>query len=242
MGSRVSVEEKQRGGGGGITDSIFVDGEPVLSGGRGQEEWQAKIRHRITGAVTHPSLTFVVSGIRRRGQPFDLDNLVHPALMVFDDPIDSVSARMYVGNRSGLLIESVLPEPPPDEHLRSMYVASHSDASVRGRLGIPEIIDDPVFDEHEGVGLSLAFDRGDIPIRGGWFGPTEAVIDDLAPWLGRYTSRQLIADYRIRDLRITRGKSPDAAGVRITIWYVPDDAIPVPDAVTQSIAATKRGG
>ncbi len=108
--------------------------------------------------------------------------------------------------------------------------------SSADRPGIPEISDDPVFDRHEGIGLSLDFDRSDIPIRKGWFGPTEAVIDDLAPWLGRYTSRQLIADHRMRDLRITRGASPDSMGVRIAIWYVPDVAVSVPDNVTAQIA------
>jgi hypothetical protein len=190
--------------------------------------------------LRHQKLTFVVSALRRRGQPFDLDNLVHPVLMVFDDPIDQMSARLYVGDQPGVLIESAVAEPPREGHLRSMYVASHSDASVRDRPGIPEILEDPVYDEHEGIGLSLIFDRSDIPIRRGWFGPTEAVIDDLASWLGRYTERRLIADHRIRDLRITRGQNPDGEGVHIAIWYIPDDAIPVSDALAALISEASR--
>ena len=200
-----------------MTDSVFVDGEPVLSGGRGQERWQSEIRSRAPRRVAHPKLTFVVSALRRRGQPFDLDNLVHPVLMVFDDPIDQMSARLYVGDRPGVLIENDISDPPRDGYLRSIYAVSHSDASVRDRPGIPEILDDPLYDEHEGIGLSLVFDRSDVPIRGGWFGPTEAVVDDLAPWLGRYTRRRLIADHRIRDLRIARGRRPDSEGVHIAI-------------------------
>ena len=190
--------------------------------------------------MTHPKLTFVVSGLTRRGQPFDLDNLVHPVLIVFDDPIDEMSARIYVGDRPGVLIENATSDPPRYDHLRSIYAVAHSAGSVRDRPGIPEILDDPVFDEHEGIGLSLIFDRSDVPIRKGWFGPTEAVIDDLAPWLGRYTSRDLIADHRIRDLRIARGRNPDREGVHIVIWYVPDDAISVPADVRALIADAGR--
>jgi hypothetical protein len=219
-----------------MTHSFFIEGEPVLSGGAGQEEWQSEIRRRAPRRVAHPKLTFVVSGLKRRGQYFDLDNLVHPVLMVFDDPIDEVSARLYVGDRPGLLVENAISDPPRDGYLRSMYVVPHSDGSVRDRPGITEILDDPVYDEHEGIGVSLVFDRRDVPIRRGWFGPTEAVIDDLAPWLGRYTKRQLIADHRIRDLRLSRGRNPGGEGVHIAIWYVPDDAIPVPDTVTAMIA------
>lgn len=94
--------------------------------------------------------------------------------------------------------------------------------SNRDRVGIPKIADDPVFDEHEGLGLSLTFDRADIHIRQGWFGPTEAVVDDLVTWFGTYTNRELIADHRLRDLRVTRGVNPSRTGVTISLWYVPD--------------------
>ena len=201
---------------------VFIDGEPVLSGGRGQEEWQAEIGARVPRRVVHPDLTFVVSRLRRRGQPFDLDNLVHPVLMVFEDPIDYVRARLVVGTSPGVLIEDARSDVGGEAVLRSIYVASHSDQSARERRGIPEIADDSVFDVHEGLGISLEFDRADIPIRRGWYGPTEAVIDDLTPWFGTYTSRHLIADYRLRDLRLVRGVNPAANGVRIKIWYVPD--------------------
>jgi len=219
-----------------MTFPVFVDGEPVLSGGRGQDEWQSQIRDLASRSVTHPDLTFIVSTLRRRGQPFDLDNFVHPLLMVFDEPINYVRARLHVGERPGVLIEDAITDPPRDDFLCSLYLPSHSGTSSADRPGIPEISDDPVFDRHEGIGLSLNFDRSDVPIRKGWFGPTEAVIDDLAPWLGRYTSRQLIADHRMRDLRVSRGASPGDTGVRIAIWYVSDEAISVPDHVTKRIA------
>ena len=206
----------------------FVPGEPVLSGGRGQDEWQDAIRSRVNSSISNPTLTFVVSSVRRRGHPFDLDNLVHPVLMVLDDPIDRVSARLYVGAPQGLLIEDRVPDAPPQDSSHSIYVSSHSDGSTRGRMGIPQIDNDQVLDEHEGLGLSLSFDRSDIAIRQGWFGPTEAVVDDLIPWFGTYTSRGLIADHRIRDLRIERGVNPSDRGVRISVWYVPDPAVALP--------------
>ncbi len=214
-----------------MNSAVFIDGEPVLSGGRGQDEWQKAIRFALTDPPLDPSLTFVVSSLKRRGHPFDLDNLVHPVLMVLDEPVDTVSARLYVGKRPGLLIQDPPPDPPPSDCLRAIYVDSHSESSDRNRAGIPEIADDPVYGEHEGLGLSLEFDRSDIPIRRGWFGPTEAVVDDLTPWFGTYTKRQLIADHRIRDLRITRGLNPARRGVRISLWYVPDEAIPLPGHV-----------
>ena len=65
----------------------------------------------------------------------------------------------------------------------------------------------------------------DIPISRAWFGLTEAVIDDLVAWFGTYTSRVLIADHRIRDLRIERGVRPETGEVHIMLWYVPDDEV-----------------
>lgn len=208
--------------------AVFIEGEPVLSGGRRQEDWLAAIRAGIgTAPVQRPRLTFVVSGLRRRGHPFDLDNLVHAPLFNLEEPVDSVSARLYVGDRPGLLFEA-----GPLAHHRRCCARSTSShipgGSHRTRSGIPEIADDPVLDEHEGIGLSIEFDRPDIPIRKGWFGPTEAVVDDLTPWLGRYTSRGLVADHRIRDLRFVRGVDPTRRGARISVWYVPDDQIAVP--------------
>jgi hypothetical protein len=210
---------------------VFVAGEPVLSGGRGQDEWLAALRAgvaKLPQKVKRPKLTFVVSGLRRNGQFFDLDNLMYAPLDVMEEPLDSVSVRLHVGDRPGVLIEDGDPSTP-GVVLKSIYVERHSIGSQKTRVGIPEIGSDPVFNQHEGIGQSIEFDRTDIPIRRGWFGPTEAVIDDLAPWLGRYQTRGLIADHRIRDLRLTRGVKPDSHGARISIWYVPDSEIPVPD-------------
>ncbi len=218
-----------------MTRAIFLDGEPVLSGGKGQESWQDQIRARVDPKMTVPTLTFVVSGLKRRGQVFDLDNLVHPVLMAFDDPVNGVHARLLVGSRPGLLIEDGSSYPLNEELLRSLYVPAHSRTSARDRPGIVEIADDPVFDEHEGLGISLRFDSDKIPIREGWFGPTEAVIDDLTPWFGVYTRREMIADHRIRDLRILRGVNPDADGVDVAVWYVPDESVSVPNDVQARI-------
>lgn len=145
--------------------------------------------------------------------------------MVWEEPIDTVSARLLVGERPGLVIEDPLPVQPPTDSLRTVYLETHPDVSDRNRVGIPEIADDPVFDDHEGLGLSLTFDRSDIPTRQGWFGPTEAVVDDLVSWFGTYTKRELIADHRLRDLRMTRGVDPSKTGVGISLWYVPDSDV-----------------
>lgn len=210
---------------------VWVPGEPVLSGGRGQDEWQAAIRAALGGReIRQPSLTFVVGGLRRRGHPFDLDNLVHPVLMVLDEPIDVVTVRLYVGSQPGLLLADELP-PLPDP-VRSLYLPSHSQMSDRARAGIPELANDAILSDHEGLGLALEFDRTDVPIRRGWFGPTEAVVDDLKPWFGTYTTRQLIADHRIRHLRFQRGLKPGAEGVRISVWYVHDRDLTAPADVT----------
>lgn len=216
----------------------WVPGEPVLSGGRGQDEWQAAIRAALGGrAVLRPSLSFVVASLRRRGHPFDLDNLIHPVLMVLDEPIDVVTARLYVGTQPGLLLEDSLPALP--EPVRSLYLPSHSKVSARTRRGIPELVNDAVLPDHEGLGLSLEFDRADIPIRRGWFGPTEAVVDDLKPWFGTYTTRELIADHRIRHVRFQRGLNPEAEGVRISVWYVPDEDLRVPPQVAGRAGITR---
>jgi hypothetical protein len=208
--------------------SVFVEGEPVTSGGRRQDEWQSAIRSRCPRHLAAPSLIFIVSSLTRHGQPFDLDNLVHPVLMVFDEPIDAVRARLYVGVRPGVLIESddvPVAIPTPEE---SLYVPVHSSGNARDREGIPALTNAEPLRLHEGIGVSLRFDSPEIPIRHGWFGPTEAVIDDLAPLLGTYTRRQLVADHRIRDLRISRGHSPNRSGVAIDVWYVPDRQVSTP--------------
>ncbi len=193
------------------------------------------IRDRVGSVLVHPRLTFVVSGLRRRGQVFDLDNLVHPVLVALDDPIERMSARLYVGDRPGLLIEDGALGGPVGHLERSLYVQAYSHDSARDRPGIPEIADDPVLEEHEGLGLSLRFDSDEVPIRRGWFGPTEAVIDDLSPWFGLYTRRGLIADHRLRDLRIARGLNPAADGVAIAVWYVPYEVVLLPDDVAARI-------
>jgi hypothetical protein len=90
-------------------------------------------------------------------------------------------------------------------------------------------------EDHDGIGFFLGFDRSDIPIRQGWFGPTEAVVDDLAPWLGHYTSRELVADHRIRDLRIVRGLNPDTEGVRVVVWYVTADEVALPTSLLRKV-------
>jgi hypothetical protein len=146
-----------------------------------------------------------------------------------------VSARLYLGEHPGILIQDVPPEAPPSETIRSFYATSHSESSETGRLGFTEIADDPVHSEHEGLGLALDFDRSDIPIKDGFYGPTEAVIDDLGPWFGTYRSGTLHADHRVRDLRITRGANPDRAGVRVALWYVPDAELPTPADVLDLI-------
>lgn len=207
--------------------SVFVGGEPVLSASRGQAEWQEAVRNLCPNKPHSPYLTFVVSSLRRRGHPFDLDNLVHPVLMVWDDPIDQVSARLHVGENPGLLIEDRPLDPTPEDCLHQIYLPVHSMESIRGRPEIPEIAEHSLADVHEGVGIRLDFDRSDIPIRKAWYGPIEAVIDDLVPWLGVYTSRELIADHRMRDLRITRGNAPSQNGVHISFWYVDDPLVPV---------------
>jgi hypothetical protein len=218
----------------GDSEPVFVSGKPALSGER-DEPWKELVRAHLRGTPVHPTLTFVVSALRRRGQPFDLDNLVHPVLYVMEDPIDCVSARLFVGEPAGVLIEDRPPIVPPDE-ARTVRGERASKASDRNRVGIPEIANDPPFTDHEGIGLFLRFDANDVPIRLGWYGPTEAVIDDLKPWLGTYTSRQLVADHRLRDLRISRGAAPGGGGVTIDIWYVPDaDVFRIPRSVSERI-------
>lgn len=43
---------------------MFIKAEPVLSGGRGQDEGQEAIRTRIPRHMESPSLTFIVSDLR----------------------------------------------------------------------------------------------------------------------------------------------------------------------------------
>jgi hypothetical protein len=96
--------------------------------------------------------------------------------------------------------------------------------------------------DHEDIGVSLKFNSPDIPIRRGWFGPTEAVIDDLTPLLGTHTRRNLIADHRIRDLRISRGHAPTEHGVAVDVWYVPDFEVAIPPDLAARIESLDLSG
>ena len=144
--------------------------------------------------------------------------------MVFDDPVDQVWATLHVDGNPGLYVDDEQVKAP-EGPVHDIYLPTHSEVSDRNRDPIAQVAKDPVMADHEGLGLYLGFDRLDIPIRRGWFGPTEAVIDDLVPWFGTYTSRGLIADHRLREIRIVRGLRPGSGGVRVAAWYVTDQEV-----------------
>jgi hypothetical protein len=78
-------------------------------------------------------------------------------------------------------------------------------------------------------------------------GPTKSCIDDLTPLFGesKISGRLLAKDWRVRELRISRGHRPDRTGVTVTLWQLEEssDRTPSrPDRATDIAVATRSTG
>jgi hypothetical protein len=204
---------------------LFVPGRPAVWWGAGESAWKAKLRRAITVPVAHPHLVFTVSSFKRGGSYFDLENPAKPVLDIAAPQAETVWASMQLGTHEGVEIEDCLP-PQPTRCDLSTYIAVPAVQSSTARPTPPELaaFTMPLGDD-EPLGLALAFDSAETAVAILDFtGPIKALIDDLQPLLGSYPQKG--RDYRIRELRITRGHRPGAEGVTIQLWFLEEPAAP----------------
>jgi hypothetical protein len=175
----------------------------------------------IAGPLTHPYLTFT-----RRDRPsYDLDNLVYPVVAVAGcAACESVWARVEQGAEEGAHVQERLPPPAPvGDDVLTVRLARPSRSSVTGRTPPRELEAIGSFGGDEHLGLALDFDDDDVPIGELSFdGPVKSLVDDLTPIFGErlISGRALAKDYRVRELRITRGQAPGGGGVTATVWFL----------------------
>jgi hypothetical protein len=88
---------------------------------------------------------------------------------------------------------------------------------------VPELVGAVPFGDDEPLGMAVQFDSADVPIGELSFeGPLKSLIDDLTPLFGErmISGRPMAKDYRVRELRITRGHRPSSSGATITLWML----------------------
>lgn len=202
-----------------MTAMRFVSGEPVifLTHKERERAWTELVRQACPQKLRHPYLGFTVASFRRGGNFFDIDNPAKLALDCVAQTPESIWVKMNEGTRPGL--EFGEQEPPvPAKVEVSIYIALPRRRSVKPLVPMSEVaalsqlglMDEP-------LGLHLAFDSETEDIgRFDFEGPIKPLIDGLGPILGNAV--QGPADYRIHDLRITKGHNPARSGVTVSAW------------------------
>ena len=202
------------------TDGVFVAGKPLTDIWAAPGlRWRESLTAHIAGPLRNPHLTFT----RKDRSWYDLDNLVYPVVAVSGcAPCESVWASVRVGADEGVLIRDEPPPDPPDGHdAIAIHIAQPSWGSVRDRPAVPELHGIGPFGDGEPLGMALQFDSVDVPVGElSYNGPVKSLVDDLAPLFGQrsISGRLLAKDYRVRELRITRGHAPHRRGVNVTLW------------------------
>jgi hypothetical protein len=208
---------------------IFVPGKPLTDiWGAPGLRWREQLQAHITRPLTNPYLTFT----RNDRSWFDLDNLVYPVVAVSGcSACESIWASVERGEPEGVLIREAVPPTPLSVDSFALYIARPSTSSVSSRAVIPELHDVEAFGGDGPLGLALEFDGSDVAVGDlSYDGPTKSCIDDLTPLFGEtmISGRMLAKDYRVRELRITRGHAPERAGVTVTLWHLADREPVVP--------------
>lgn len=208
---------------GWLPDSgVFVSGKPLTDiWAPAGLRWRDLLAARIRGPLLRPYLSFV----RSDRSLYDLDNLVYPVITVSGcRACESVWARVEQGTPEGVLIREAEPPAPPQGDMSvSVYVSRPSQSAVANRPVVPELMGVGTFGNDEPVGIALQFDATGVAVGELSFdGPVKSLVDDLTPLLGQrmISGRLLAKDYRVRELRITRGHAPGRSGVTVSLWYL----------------------
>jgi hypothetical protein len=86
---------------------------------------------------------------------------------------------------------------------------------------VPELVGARPFGSDEPLGMAIEFDDVGVAVGELSFeGPVKSLVDDLTPLFGErmISGRPMAKDYRVRELRITRGHVPRGSGVTVTLW------------------------
>jgi len=206
------VKTKQRSYDSGV---VFVSGEPALLLTSRESAWREAVRTSGATNLLRPHLQFVVSGWRRGGNLFDLDNLVDPVLAVVGAPAArrrSVWATVSVGADPGVTIGEADAPDPPDEAI-TITLAALPRRSVRTDLTLAELQGASPLAGEGPVGCEMVLGTAAGPITFGFEGPIKPTIDALWPVLGGGPHRP--HDHRIHDLRVNLA---EGAVSRISLW------------------------
>lgn len=198
----------------------FVEGEPALLLPRGERAWRSLVADSGITGLSEIRLRFIVASWRRRGNTFDLDNLVDPVLAVVACAAAqrrSLWATVELGDRPGVGIFNEAAPGPPDG-ATSVHLQEPPTRSVRSRECLEELVDAVVLGTDEPCGCALVLGRDTAGVEFGFEGPIKPTIDALWPLIGGAAHRP--ADHRIRDLRVTFDS--DALGISVALWLLAD--------------------
>lgn len=198
---------------------MFIQGEPQTLLSAREKLWRAAITDSKVEVWPELRLRFVVGGWKRRGHPFDLDNLVSPVLDAIGIEVSqrkSIWATVELGEPSGVQITSESPPPSPSDCMRLLLenpplrsirivepLVELTGASFLGELSAP-------------CGCEIRVGGNTSGLAFGFEGPIKPTIDALWPLLGG-TFRSP-ADHRIRDLRVVL--APEARGIQVALWLL----------------------
>jgi hypothetical protein len=90
-------------------------------------------------------------------------------------------------------------------------------------LPVPELAGAGSFGHEEPLGVAVEFDAATVPVGELSFdGPLKSLVDDLTPLMGErmISGRALAKDYRVRELRVTRGHNMASNGVTVSVWML----------------------
>jgi hypothetical protein len=202
-------------------EGIFVSGKPLTDIWSAPGlRWRDSLVARVRGPLRNPHLVFT----RKDRSWYDLDNLTYPVVAVAGCAhCESVWARVEQGAPEGVLIRDQVPPSPPaaSGDVFACYIARPSNASTKDRPAVPELAGVAPFGVDENLGMALQFDGERVAVGElSYDGPIKSLVDDLTPLFGHrsISGRLLAKDYRVRELRITRGHAPSRAGVTVTLW------------------------
>lgn len=206
----------------GPVEPVFVPGEPALLLTAREQKWRAAVQGCGLSGLSSMRLRFVVSSWRRRGHPFDLDNLVDPVIAEVAAPPAqrrSLWATVEVGVAPGVGITSGPPPPTPGDALR-VHLRNPPRRSARTEDRLAELVDAVVLGTEEACGCALVLGGDTKGLVFGFEGPVKPTLDALWPLLGGTAHRP--ADHRITDLRVQL--NPGANGIAVALWPLVRDA------------------
>lgn len=194
---------------------VFVGGEPALLLTGRERTWREAVRASGVKALVRPRLQFIVSGWRRGGNHFDIDNLVDPVLGAVGAPasrLQSVWATVSVGPEPGVAIDEADVPPLPRDAV-TITVRELPRRSVRTAMMLPQLEGLSLLFADEPLGCWVRLGTTAGPITFGFEGPIKPTIDSLWPVLGGGPHRP--HDHRIRDLRVSL---TSGAASEISLW------------------------